>query len=149
MAKGTRVLGEGLFQAGGSIKFTHEIKSLTPLHDTVLVRDMDFGGRKLSSGILLLNDDGKAEGIRPRWAQVYAVGPEQQDVVPGQWVLVEHGRWSRGLNVKVVDQEEEFTLRRVDPACIIFISDTKPEADDTFSTAVVGEKKSRENWAEY
>jgi co-chaperonin GroES (HSP10) len=146
MAKGTRALGEGLFQAGGSFKFTHEIKSLTPLHNNVLVRDMDFGGRQLSSGILLPGDDGKSEGIRPRWARVYAVGPEQADVEPGQWIMVEHGRWSRGLEVKIND--ETFTLRRVDPDCIIFVSDTKPEVDDTFSTAVIPEKKSRENWAE-
>ena len=148
MAKGTRALGEGLFQAGGSFKFTHEIKSLTPLHDNVLVRDMDFSGRQLSSGIVLLGDDGKSEGIRPRWARVHSVGPEQTDVKPGQWILVEHGRWSRGLNIKLVGQDDEFVLRRVDPASIIFVSDTKPEVDDTFSTAVIPERNTRENWAE-
>jgi co-chaperonin GroES (HSP10) len=141
MAKGTRALGEGLFPTSGSIKFTHTIKSLTPLHNNVLVRDMDFGGRTLSSGIMLLSDDGKSEGIRPRWAQVYAVGPEQQDVAAGQWVLIEHGRWSRGIEVEIAD--ETFTLRRVDPDCIIFVSDEQPEVDDTLSTAVVVGKKER------
>ena len=93
-----KAFGTGdLFPQGGSVKFTHEIKSITPLRDVVLVRDMDFGGRQLASGIHLLSDDGKSEGIRPRWARVYAVGPEQQDVQPGQWVLIEHGRWSRGF----------------------------------------------------
>jgi co-chaperonin GroES (HSP10) len=142
MAQTTRALGEGLFPAGGSVKFTHEIKSLQPLHDTVLVRDMEFRERVLSSGIVLLSDDGKADGIRPRWAQVYAVGPEQSDVVPGQWIMVEHGRWSRGVNVKVQDQDE-FTLRRVDPKGIIFVSDDEPEQDDTISTAVIESKKER------
>lgn len=141
MVQKTKALGEGLFDAGGSYKFTHEIKSLTPLRDSVLVRDMDFSGRKLSSGVILLGDDGKADGIRPRWARVYAVGPEQTDVEVGQWILIEHGRWSRGLNVKVED--EEFVLRRVDPKCIMFVSDDEPNIDDTISTAVSVEKKQR------
>ena len=130
-----------LFPAGGSAKFTHKIRKLTPLKDNVIVRDMSFEGRKLSSGILLLNDDGKSEGIRPRWAQVYSVGPEQNEIKVGQWILVEHGRWSRGLEVEVDD--EKFTIRRVDPKCVIFASDDKPTEDDTISTAVVSQKKSR------
>lgn len=129
------------FEAGGSVKFKHKIKSLIPLRDHVLVKDMDFSGRQLASGIFLLNDDGKTDGIRPRWAKVYAVGPEQKDVVPGQWIYVEHGRWSRGLEVEV--GEETFTLRRVDPACIIFSSDEHPDLDDTLSTAVPAERKDR------
>lgn len=134
--------GPVLFEPGGSFKYTHQIKSLRPLGDIVLVRDMDFSGRKLSSGIMLLNDDGKSDGIRPRWAKVYAVGPEQKDLLPGQWVYVEHGRWSRGIEVEIDD--ETFTLRRVDPECIIFASNEKPEEDDTISTALDGQKKTRD-----
>ena len=141
MAKTTKALGEGLFDPGGSMKFTHKMSSLKPLHNNVLVRDMDFSGRTLSSGLILLSDDGKGEGIRPRWACVYAVGPEQQDVKKGQWILVEHGRWSRGLEVEIAD--EEFTLRRVDPDCIIFVSDDKPAEDETLSNAVIVGKKER------
>lgn len=141
MAKTTDTLGEGLFAPGGSVKYTHKIKGLTPLKDVVLVRDMNFEARKLSSGILLLNDDKKSDGIRPRWAQVYAVGPEQTDVEPGQWVMIEHGRWSRGLEVEV--EQETFIIRRVDPSCIIFVSDTQPDVDDTLSTALDGQQKTR------
>jgi hypothetical protein len=141
MVKKTKALGEGLFDAGGSFKYTHEIKSLTPLRNSVIVRNMNFSGRKLSSGIVLLNDDGKAEGIRPRWAEVYAVGPEQTDVAPGQWILVEHGRWSRGLEISIGD--DQFTARRVDPDCIIFVSDTEPTEDDHISDAVAVAKNTR------
>ena len=121
-----------------------EINSLTPLHDNVIVRNMDFTGRTLNSGIVLLGDDGKAEGIRPRWGQVYAVGPKQHDVMVGQWVLLEHGRWSRGLKIKV--GEEEFIIRRADQKAIIFVTDEKPnDADDmSVSTAVVPDRRSRE-----
>jgi co-chaperonin GroES (HSP10) len=118
-----------------------EIKSLLPLHNKVIVTEMDFSGRKLASGIMLLNDDGKTDGIRPRWAKVYAVGPEQKDVSLGQWVLVEHGRWSRGIKV-LVDGEEKI-IRLVDPECLIFVSDTEPDSDETISTSVYAERKER------
>lgn len=121
-----------------------KIGGLTPLGDNVIVVDMDFTGRKLSSGVILLGDDGKAEGIRPRWGRVYAIGPEQKDVEVGQWILLEHGRWSRGLKIEV--DNEEIVIRRADPKAIIFVTDEKPnDADDiSVSTAVVPERKSRE-----
>jgi len=123
------------------IEIEGEIK---PLRDSVIVTDMDFNDRKLASGILLLGDDGKTDGIRPRWARVYAIGPEQQDVSVGQWVLVEHGRWSRGL--KIVQDGEEIVIRRADPQAIIFASQDKPDNIDTLSTAVHAERKSREQY---
>ena len=122
-------------------QFTNKIKGIQPLHDHIIVVDMDFSGRQLASGILLLGDDGKADGIRPRWARVYAVGPDQTDVKPGQWILIEHGRWSRGLEVEIDDLE--FTIRRVDPNCVIFVSDEEPNGVDTISSALYAERKER------
>lgn len=134
-------LKDNPFQDHGGVKFVHKIKALKPLHDNVIVRDMNFEGRKLASGIVLLSDDGKTDGIRPRWAKVYAVGPAQQDVKVGQWVLIEHGRWTRGLKVEI--DEEEFVIRRVDPTCIIGVQDDEPGIDETLSTAVHAERKER------
>jgi hypothetical protein len=124
-----------------SFEYT-EIKDITALKDHVIVRDMNFAGRKLSSGILLLSDDLKTSGIRPRWAQVYRVGPEQTDVAPDQWVLIEHGRWTRGAKISI--EGEEITIRRVDPENIIFVSDKEPTADDSLSTAVAAQAKTRD-----
>lgn len=115
---------------------------IKPLHNSIIVRDMSFESRQLASGIVLLGDDGKTDGIRPRWARVYAIGPEQHDVVVGQWVLIEHGRWSRGI--KIFKDDEEIIIRRADPEAVIFVSDTEPENIDTISTAVHAERKSRE-----
>lgn len=115
------------------------VKDIATIKDNVIVRDMNFSGRKLSSGIVLLGDDSKTSGIRPRWAQVFRVGPDQLDVAPGQWVLVEHGRWSRGAKITIGD--EEVTIRRVDPQDIIFVSDEEPAGDDTISTAVQAQVK--------
>jgi hypothetical protein len=120
---------------------TNEIEGLVALHDHIIVKDMSFSGRKLSSGILLLGDDLKTDGIRPRWAEVYCVGPDQQDIQPGQWILVEHGRWTRGSKVKI--NGEEMIIRRVDPSCVIFISNEQPN-DDNISTAIDAQKLQRE-----
>jgi len=116
-----------------------QITGIKALKDHVIVRDMNFSGRTLSSGIVLLSDDLKSSGIRPRWAQVYKTGPDQKDVQEGQWILVEHGRWTRGAKVEI--NGEEITIRRVDPGNIIFVSD-EPLSDDNLSTAIDAQAKS-------
>jgi co-chaperonin GroES (HSP10) len=112
------------------------ISEIRALRDSVLVKDMEFKGRQLSSGIILASDNGKADGIRPRWGQVYAIGPEQKDVRIGQWICVAHGRWTRGLDIQ--DDEGVKTIRRIDPNDILLISDEHPGTDDTISDAVSG-----------
>ena len=109
-----------------------------PLNDSVIVSDMTFDERFTTSGIVLLSDNGKSTGIRPRWGQVYAVGPEQQDVRVGQWVCVAHGRWTRGIEVE--DETGRKTLRRVDPNDLLIVSDEQPQ-DETFSAAIHVEAK--------
>jgi co-chaperonin GroES (HSP10) len=113
-------------------------RQLRPLKDSVIVSDMIFDVRISTGGIIIPNDNGKSTGIRPRWGQVYAVGPDQQDVQPGQWVCVEHGRWTRGIDIE--DESGKITVRRVDPKDIMMVSDQQPD-DDTFSTAIHVEAK--------
>lgn len=114
----------------------HRISKLLPLNDSVIVQNMEFKGRQLSSGIILPSDNGKSAGIRPRWAQIYAVGPEQKDVKPGQWICVAHGRWTRGIDIE--DDQGAKTVRRIDPKDILLVSDECPGTDDTISDAVQG-----------
>ena len=116
------------------------ISRLRALNDNVIVEDMEFSGRQLSSGVLLLNDNGTTAGIRPRWGRVYAIGPEQKDVTVGQWICVAHGRWTRGLEVE--DGQGVRTIRRVDPKDILLISDDEPN-DDTVSDAIQAMPKDR------
>ena len=123
-------------------KFLNKIQSIKPLHDHVIVTEMNFKDRTLSSGIVLLGDDAKTAGIRPRWAQVYAIGPDQKDVAVGQWILVEHGRWTRGSEVEI--DGEEMTIRRIDSNAILMVSDESPNHDDNVSTAVQAETKTRD-----
>ena len=102
-----------------------QINKLRPLHDEVIVRDMEFSERKLASGIVLLDDNRKSEGIRPRWAEIYAVGPKQKEYKVGQWICVAHGRWTRGALVEI--DGVEMTIRKVDLNEILLISDEKPK----------------------
>lgn len=97
---------------------------LRAIRNNILVTNMNFHERKTASGIVLLGDDQKMSGVRPRWAKVIAVGPEQNDIQVGQYVLIEHGRWTRG-----VDFEGE-VVRRVDNDDILLISDEE-QYDDT------------------
>ena len=127
-------------EIGYQFALDFEGKTIKPLGKNIIVRDMNFDVRTLDSGIVLLSDDGKTDGIRPRWAQVYATGPDQTDVTVGQWVLVEHGRWSRGI--KITQNGEELTIRRADPEAILMVSDEDPQSE-TISTSVHAERKTR------
>jgi co-chaperonin GroES (HSP10) len=116
-----------LFQA-------HKIKKLTPLHDGVIVSDMNFEERKTSSGLVIVSDDGKNSGIRPRWGKVYAVGSEQKEIKVGQYVLVAHGRWTRGIRIE--DEHGEHIVRRVDNNDILALSD-EPVMDETMGDKTI------------
>jgi co-chaperonin GroES (HSP10) len=111
---------------------------LKPLRDAVIVSEMNFDERLSTGGIVLVKDNGKSSGIRPRWGRVYAVGPDQHAVKVGTWICVEHGRWTRGLDIE--DEHGKQTLRRVDPKDIMMESDEMPQ-DVTFSDAIHVEAK--------
>ncbi len=85
---------------------------ITPTHDGVIVDivDRDVTQKKLANGkvLHLISDDTFGahdptsgtthSGIRPRWARVLAVGPKTHgEVVPGDLVLCDYGKWSRGF----------------------------------------------------
>ena len=97
----------------------------------IIVCDMAFDERITHSGIIIPNDDMKSAGIRPRWAKIYAVGPEQNDpeIQVGRWICISHGRWTRGVDI--VDESGEKTIRRVDPNDILLVSD-EPVDDMTW-----------------
>lgn len=113
----------------------NEVGNLSPLHDNVLVTEMNFEFRVTTSGIILPSDDGKNSGIRPRWGKVYAIGPKQKDVKVGQWILVDHGRWTRGIDI-IDDSGQRKTIRKVDLKDILAVSDEVVN-DDTMSDKVI------------
>lgn len=89
----------------------HVDAQVRPLRDRVLVYNMEFGEKKTASGLIIGDDDGKDRGIRPRWATVYAVGEDVDDVNVGDRVLIAHGRWTRG--VQVLDSNNQMVVVRM------------------------------------
>lgn len=99
---------------------------LVPLRDRVIVHNMHFGEQRSSGGIVILGDDGKDRGIYPRWGQVFAKGPEnKEEFQVGDWILVEHGRWTRGISYDNGDIEPT-VIRMVDNNCILMWAKEKP-----------------------
>ena len=118
----------------------HKIKraQLRPLNDSIIVSEMEFKERLSRGGLIRPTDNGTSRGIRPRWGQVYAVGPDQTEVNVGDWVCVAHGRWTRGIEIE--DEDGKQTIRRVDPGDVFLSSPDRPE-DETFSDAIHIDKK--------
>jgi len=112
------------FGSHGGKQYTVD-NDITPLKKRVLVSNMHFGETKTKGGIILTDDDGSESGIHPRWAKVYAIGDQQEDVTVGQWVMVSHGRWSRGFKVK--KEGVELEVRMIDENDILLVSDEEPE----------------------
>ena len=102
-----------------------EASTLKALRGKVLVHNIEQGEKRTKNGIIILDDDGKERGIRERWAQVYAIGPDVDDVAVGQWVLIKHGRWSRGIDINL--DGGKTTIRQADyPEAILLVSDQNP-----------------------
>jgi co-chaperonin GroES (HSP10) len=111
------------FGSHGGKTWTVE-NDIVPLKKRVLVSNMKFGEVKTKGGIIMPDDDGSEHGIHPRWAKVYAVGSQQEDVNVGEWVMVAHGRWSRAFKVK--KQDTELEVRMIDENDILLVSENDP-----------------------
>ena len=116
------------FGSHGGKEYTVDY-DITPLKTRVLVSDMHFGETKTKGGIILTDDDGSEGGIHPRWGKVYAIGDQQEDVKVGEWVMVSHGRWSRGFKIKKKGVELE--VRMIDENDILLVSDDEPDFNRT------------------
>lgn len=99
---------------------------LRAVGNRVLITDMYFGEQTTKSGLIISTDDGKERGIYPRWGKVYAKGPDNKDEYKvGDWILIEHGRWTRGMLIEV--DGEEIEIRMAEAESILAMSEEKPE----------------------
>ena len=95
--------------------------TLRPLKDKILVRNLQFGETVTKSGLIILDDDGKERGIHPRWAQVWKMGNDvDEDIELGDWILIEHGRWTR--TIEVHEEDEKIKVNMIDPECILLVT---------------------------
>jgi co-chaperonin GroES (HSP10) len=94
-----------------------------PVGNRVFVKEMHFGEQKTKSGLIIMDDDGKTRGIYPRWSQVHAKGPENNDPYNvGDWILVEHGRWTHAFKVNDIE------LRMAEAEAVIGWADERPNS---------------------
>lgn len=93
--------------------------------NNVFVTELDSGPRISVGGIIIPDDDMRERGIRPRWAKVWTVGPEVEDIKPGEWIFIEHGRWTPGIDIKM--PEGLVRVWRVDyPAAVLCAAENDP-----------------------
>ena len=66
---------------------------------------MESREQKTAGGIIVQVMMDKQEAYIPRWCRVLAKGHENNDDYEvGDWILVEHGRWTRGLKVEMAQE---------------------------------------------
>jgi len=101
--------------------------TLKPLRDKVIGRMLEPVGmeRKSQGGVIMKEDDFGESAIRPRWFEVTHVGPDQDQISVGQYILLPHGRWSRGIDMDGSMREED-KLFLVDHDDILGTSDDSP-----------------------
>ena len=90
----------------------------------ILATVLEKGERTSVGGIVILDDVGKDQGIRPRWCQVYDVGYDSDfwnDIKPGDWILVAQGRWTDGVEVNGE------TIWKIDPNGVLLCSEEYPD----------------------
>jgi co-chaperonin GroES (HSP10) len=108
---------------------------LCPVLDRVIVTDMYFGEQKTASGLIIKDDDGTSGGLYPRWARVHAKGRLNEDEYQiGDWILVEHGRWTRGF--KLDEGNGAIEIRMVEAESILGWQTEKPATGVIFGDAI-------------
>lgn len=102
-----------------------KITDFEPLRGKIFVTDLEEGMRMTRGGIIRLDDNMQEAGIRPRWAKVWRTASDIDEVVPGEWVLIEHGRWT--LRIPLEIENERIDVWMIEPKAILLVSDTLPQ----------------------
>ena len=115
-------------KGGGGLTTKVEASDIRPIGNRIIVSDMHFGETVTDGGIIITSDDGKDRGIKPRWCQVFSKGKDNDDPYNiGDWILVEHGRWSRGFDVDTKGDGEYKTMRVVEAESVMLWDTEKPQ----------------------
>lgn len=109
--------------------------SFVPHRDKVFVTELESGDRLSRGGIILADDDMTNRGIRPRWCQVSRIGEDVTGVEIGDWLLVEHGRWSFGIDVELggVVQDKMWHIDYPDAVILKSKEDIRPTVKTTLN----------------
>lgn len=98
--------------------------NITPMPNKILATNVKRGERKIGR-FVIMDDDKKTQGIRARWFQVWKIGSSiNEDFKEGEWILVEHGRWSREVKI-----DEDTSIWSIDIDSILCVSSSEPNDD--------------------
>lgn len=99
-------------------------------NNRVFVEELEFGEKKTSSGIIVsMDDNGKISGVRPRWGKVFAVGENIKDLNVGDYVLLDHGKWTR--TIEIMDNNIKKEINMIDyPKAVLLVSTQRPSEID-------------------
>lgn len=122
---------------------------LRAIKDNILCTDGDFGDKVTASGLIVQSTIGKSEGIVPRWFRVFEVGSDIDWIQPGQWVYVEYGRWTEGIEVedeRFDTENNKKKIWKIDPNACLLVSDEEPNLKEIIvnTEAVSAVKKTLE-----
>jgi hypothetical protein len=102
-------------------------QKLTPVRNGVFVSDLEHGFRKYrTSGLIIPDDNMKDTGIRTRWGKVWSIGPDVPDIKVGEWLLIQHGRWTLGIDVEADDGTITKVWKIDYPDAVMLICDECP-----------------------
>jgi hypothetical protein len=97
------------------------------INDNIICTNADFGDQVTSAGLIIKSNLEKSQGITPRWFRVFEVGPDIQGLLPGEWVLVEYGRWTEAFELSDDRTDSPTRFWKVDPKACLATSDEKPQ----------------------
>ena len=102
---------------------------ITPMRGRITAQILEDPRKEqvTKEGVILLANDGTEAGMQPRWFKAIAVHPEEKDVKEGDYVLVEHGRWSREYVKPNKDGTGEDVIIVVESKSVIGVSDEVPK----------------------
>ena len=95
------------------------------IKNRVIATEMEKGEVKTAGGIVIPDDNGKHYGIRARWGKVLSIGPDvKADIKVGDWICVEHGRWTRPMELR--EGDEVTTIWGIEEESILLVSEEQP-----------------------
>lgn len=87
----------------------------------IIITDLECGETINESGIIIPEEKFTGKNIRPRWGKVAAVGNKINDIKEGDWIYMEHGRWTHGI--QTMKDGKKTMVWMVDYQGVLLVSD--------------------------
>jgi hypothetical protein len=111
------------------------------LGENIICINADFGDQVTQSGLVIKSNIDQSQGITSRWFEVFEVGPDITWLTPGEWVLVEYGRWTPHFELEDDRLPGGKTKAwKVDPKGCLATAEQKPETFYYNSDVVTADK---------